>query len=198
MLSDLSWVVNLRNWHPMRSPVPLPICLTTIEQRFVRGPSLWSGQSCLVTLLDMGPQARALSTDFPGMGAQLLALFPAMHDDAEALRRGVFIAEVLGRIALELQRGGSAPPSRCALIVHGRQGQVRIIIAGHDEHLAVQAFAQATATLAALCAGVGPVLAGRSAGRARAARGQPSLHFIQGHAGEHGQHEHQGFLASVT
>lgn len=198
MLSDLSWVVTSETGIPMRSPVPLPICLKTIEQRFVRGPSLWSGQSCLVTLLDMGPQARALSTDFPGMGAQLLALFPAMHDDAEVLRRGVFIAEVLGRIALELQRSGSAPPPRRALIVHGRQGQVRIVIAGHDEHLAVQAFAQAAAILAALCAGLGPVRACGSAGRARAARGQPSLHFIQSHAGEHGQHERQGLLATAA
>lgn len=81
-----------------------------------------------------------------------------MQDYAEPLRRGAFLAEVPGRIALELQ---------------------------------------AMAILGALCAGVRPVVAGRSAGGARAPRRTPSLHFIQGHSGEHGQYEHKGLLATA-
>lgn len=137
----------------MCSLAAAPVRLTTIEQRFLRGPSQWSGQSCLVTVLEMGPLARALTTDYPGLGERVLALFPGLHDFAEPLRRGSFIAEVLGRIALELQRRRGAPPhSRAALTVHGRQAQVKIIIAGQTERIAGQAFALATAIMLALLA----------------------------------------------
>lgn len=127
-----------------------PARLTIIEQRFVRGPSLWSGQCCLVTLLDMGPLARALSTDFPGLDQRLLALLPELRDFAAPLARGAFLAEVLARIALALQ----AMPGE-ALIVHGRQTRLRIVVDGPSEQLAVQAFDQAAAIVLALCAGVG-------------------------------------------
>lgn len=182
----------------MGSRAASPVCLTTIEQRFLRGPSLWSGKSCLVTLLDMGPLARALTTDFPGMGEQVLSLFPHLHDFAEPLRRGTFVAELLGRIALELQHGGGARPrARCALTVHGRQAQVRIIIAGQKQQIAVQAFGQAMAIVAALCAGQRWIAPVRSARPVRPACGEPALQFIHAHAGEHGQHEHQRLLAAA-
>lgn len=127
-----------------------PARLTTITQRFLRGPSLWSGKSCLVTLLEMGPLARALSTDFPGLDQRVLSLFPGLAGFAGPLRRGAFLAEVLGRIALQLQE---APG--CPLTVHGRATQVRIVIPGQNEQLAAQAFEQAGAILLALCAGLG-------------------------------------------
>lgn len=165
-----------------------PARLTTITQRFVRGPSMWSGNSCLVTLLDMGPLARALSTDFPGLDQRVLSLFPALRDFAAPLQRGAFLAEVLARIALQLQ-----DLSGEALIVHGRQTQLRIVIAAHDEQLAVQAFDQAAAILLALCAGVGAA----SAWPVRPARGKDALHLIHAHAGEHGQHEQQRLMAAA-
>ena len=131
----------------MRAPAIL-----TVEQRFLRGPSLWADTSCLVSLVDMGPLARALTSDVPGLGEQLLALFPGMYDCEDALRRGAFIAEALGRVALELQRtAGAALASRSLMTVHGKRSQVSIVIPGQQERLAVQAFALACAIVVALC-----------------------------------------------
>lgn len=131
-----------------------PRTITAVEQRFVPGPSLWSGRSCLVTLVHMGQLAHALTTDYPGMGEKVLSLFPGMHDFTGPLRRGAYLAEVLGRITLELQRiVGARAKSRCALTVHGRNGQVRIVTAGHVERLAVRAFELAASILLALCNG---------------------------------------------
>lgn len=102
----------------------------------------------------MGQLAHALTTDYPGMGDKVLSLFPGMHDFARPLRRGAYLAEVMGRITLELQRiAGARATSRCALTVHGRNGQVRIITAGRTERLAVQAFELAASILLALCNG---------------------------------------------
>lgn len=131
-----------------------PRAITTVEQRFLHGPSLWSGRSCLVTLVDMGALAHALTTDYPGMGDKVLAIFPGMHDFAGPLRRGAFLPEVLGRITLELQRiAGARARSRCALTVQGRNGRVRIITGGQVERHAVQAFELAASILLALCNG---------------------------------------------
>jgi cyanophycin synthetase len=128
--------------------------MRTVERRFLRGPNVWSGNNCLDNVVDMGALAGALSTDVPGLGERLLSLLPGLHDFAEPLRRGSFIAEVIGRIALELQCiAGAAPRSRCALTVHGRRGLVRIVVDGQAEQLVVHAFELATAIVAALCAG---------------------------------------------
>jgi cyanophycin synthetase len=131
----------------MRAPAIL-----TVEQRFLHGPSLWSGTSCLVSLVDMGPLARALTTDVPGLDQLLLARFPEMRDCEDALRRGVFIAEALGRVALELQRtAGAAPAPHDLMTMHGKRSQVSIVVPGQRERLAVQAFALACAIVGALC-----------------------------------------------
>lgn len=148
-----------------------PGAILTVEQRFLRGPNLWSGQACLVCLVDMGPLAHALSTDVPGLGEQVLALFPGLHDFADALARGAYLAEVLGQVALELQRIAGAPPgASCATLVHGRQSLARIIIAGQLEALAVQAYALARDILLALCAGKTIALRARMAALGRTVR----------------------------
>jgi hypothetical protein len=165
-----------------------PLCLTTIEQRWLRGPSLWSGSSCLVTVLEMGPLARALTSDFPGLDQRLLAEFPCLHQYAEALRRGAFIAEVLGWIARGLQR----LPGR-TLTVHGRLSQVRIVIPAQDRQVASHALEQATIMLFGLCAEAHAA----SAWPVRPARSEDALHFVHAHAGEHGQHEQQRLVAAA-
>jgi hypothetical protein len=182
----------------MRRLATLPIRLTPIEQRFLRGPSLWSGNNCLVSVVEMGPLARALTTDVPGLADQVLSLFPGMHDAEEALRRGCFIAEVLGRVALELLHAAGEPPHPgCALIVHARQAQVKIVIDVRTEQLAVQAFEQAAAIVLALCVDARSLQPARSAKPARPASSQETPQFIYAHAGEHGQHEHQRLLAAA-
>lgn len=77
-----------------------------------------------------------------------------MHEFAGPLRRGAFLAEILARMMLELQRiAGAASQSRCALTVHGRQQQVRIITGGQAEGIAVHAFDMAASILVSLCNG---------------------------------------------
>jgi cyanophycin synthetase len=126
--------------------------IRTVEQRFLPGPSLWSGKSCLGSVVDMGPLAHASTSDHPGLADKLLSLFPAMHDFAEPLRRGAFLAEVLGRMAMELQRmAGAAPGWRAAATVQGRNGHVKIVIAAQAERLAAHAFDTAAALLVELC-----------------------------------------------
>jgi hypothetical protein len=145
--------------------------MKTLERRFVRGPSVLSGSNCLENVVDMGPLAGALSTDVPGLGERVLAMFPGMHDFAEPLQRGSFIGEVVGRIALELQRMAGAPArSRGVLTVHGKRGQVRIIVDGHVEQLVVQAFELASSIVLALCAGKKVAIRARLAALTRLAR----------------------------
>lgn len=153
-----------------------PGAILTVEQRFLRGPNLWSGQACLVSLVDMGPLAHALSTDVPGLDAQLLSLFPGLHGFAGALARGAYLAEVLGQVALELQRIAGLPPgASCATLVHGRRALARIIIAGQLEALAVQAFALATDIVLALCAGKAVALRPHMAALVRTVRAAAAL-----------------------
>jgi cyanophycin synthetase len=133
----------------MRAPA-----IHTVKQRFLRGPSLWSGTSCLVTVVDMGAMAHGLTSDHPGLADRVLSLFPGLEDFAQPMRRGAYLAELLGRMALELQGLGGAPcKSRCALTVHGKGGEVKIITAARTEALAIHAFELARTILADLCHG---------------------------------------------
>lgn len=104
--------------------------MAIIEQRFLRGPNLWSSQSCLLAVLDLGRLRQALSTDVPGFTDALLVLLPGLRIHEAALRRGCFVAEVVGMAMLELQQVSGAPaPSSYATVVMGRAGQVRLMVA---------------------------------------------------------------------
>jgi len=125
-----------------------------IEQRFLPRASLWSGTSCLVSVMELGPLAHALTADVPGLDQQLLSLLPGLQDYAEPLRRGAYFAEVLALVAVALQRiAGDAPAARPALVVQGRNGRVSIIVGGRDVQRAMRAFALAGAIVGALWAG---------------------------------------------
>lgn len=125
-----------------------------IEQAVLHGPSRWSGRPCIQTLLDMGALARGVSTDQPGFDGDLLAMFPGMADFREALARGALLAEVVGRVAAELQRmAGAAAPAVPALIVHEKGTRVRLAIAFLNEKIAVRAIERAIHIVSALSAG---------------------------------------------
>jgi cyanophycin synthetase len=125
-----------------------------IEQRVLRGPGLCCGRRCIQTRVDLGELARAVTSDFPGFDASLLSMFPAMREFEEALARGTLMAEVIGRVALELERLAGAPPAQAfASFMQGRQSQVTIIIAYQDEEIALTSIASAMAIVVALRAG---------------------------------------------
>ncbi len=148
--------------------------IQTVEQRFLPGPSQWSGGSCLVTTVDLGPLAGASTLEHPRLAGQLLDLLPGMRDFEGPMLHGAFLAEVLGRIALELQcMAGANFRTRCPTTIHGRHGRVKIIVDAQEERLAVQAFALAAAILLDLCNGKAISIRARVDGLSR------SVHKLQ-------------------
>jgi cyanophycin synthetase len=108
--------------------------MAIIEQRFLRGPNLWSSQSCLLAVLELGGLRQAMSCDVPGFADALLALLPGLRAHAGTLRRGCFMAEVIAMVMLELQGLSGAPaPSGFVAIVMGRGGQCRLIVSSASQ-----------------------------------------------------------------
>ena len=134
--------------------------MTIVEQRFLRGPNLWSRKSCLMTVAELGDLgdltdlARSLSTELPGFAERLHELVPTMRELTQPLLRGAFVAEVIGQLTLELQRLAGAPPDTSFMVpVHGERSQVKIIVAYALESVAQQAFDIAVDLVRRLCAG---------------------------------------------
>jgi hypothetical protein len=125
-----------------------------LEQRVLNGPSLCCGRRCIQTRVDLGELASAVTSDFPGFDAGLLSVFPAMRDFEEALARGTLMAEVIGRVALELQRLAGAQPARTfASGIQGKQAQVTIVVTYQIEKVALMAIDRAIRIVGALAAG---------------------------------------------
>jgi cyanophycin synthetase len=122
-----------------------------LEQRVFRGPSLCCGRRSIQTRIDLGDLAGAVTSDFTGFDSALLSMFPAMHDFGEAMERGCLMAEVIARVALELQRLAGARPERpFASFMQGKQSQVTIIVGYQHEQVARKAIASAMAIVVAL------------------------------------------------
>ncbi len=128
--------------------------MKTIEQRILRGPNLWSRRPCVQTVADLGDLSQVVSSDLPGFDDDVLEHFPGMRDFEEPLEHGFLIAEVIGRIALELQRlAGSEPDVPFSSFMQGKQSQVKIIVAYQSEKVAVQAMDVAMQVVKALSDG---------------------------------------------
>jgi cyanophycin synthetase len=125
--------------------------MSIIEQRFLRGPNLWSSKSCLHAVLELGQLRHALSNDVPGFVDALLTLLPGLRKHAGTLRRGCFLAEVVAMVMLEVQRRAGAPaPSAFTAIVMGRGGQTRMIVASQSQAVGATACALALAIVSDL------------------------------------------------
>ena len=129
--------------------------MKTIEQRILRGPNLWSKRPCIQIVAELGELACTLSSELPGFDEELLARFPDLRvDDDDACEHSLLIAEVIGRVALELQRmAGAEPEVPFSSYVQSRQTQVKIIVAYQLEKVAALALESAKTIVAALCAG---------------------------------------------
>jgi hypothetical protein len=128
--------------------------MSIIAQRFSPGPNLWSSTSCLQTVVDLGPLADALTSDVPGFTNAALELMPGLHRIAGPMRRGCFVAEVLGMMALEVQKLAGAPPrAHYVAAVRGRHTEVRIIVSSPAREMGANAFDIALAIVKALHAG---------------------------------------------
>lgn len=131
-----------------------PTIMSITEQRFLRGPTLWSSGSCLLTVVDMGELADVVTTDVPGFSGAALDLLPGLRRIAGPMRRGCFLSEVIGVVVLELQQlAGTPPRTPTVAVVRGRGSQVRIIVACRAHLLGAQAFDAAFALVTALHAG---------------------------------------------
>ena len=128
--------------------------IKVIEQRVLRGPNLFSRRQCVQTLADLGETACAVTSDLPGFDEELLALFPGMRDFEEPLAHGSLTAEVIGRVALELQRlAGAEPDVPFATFMQGKRAQVKMAVSYQLEPVGVLAMDSAMAIVAALYAG---------------------------------------------
>lgn len=136
------------------SPAPLPRpAMHAVSQRFLAARNLWARQQCVQVVLDMDRFADVLSADLPGFGAALLATFPSMGHFAGPLQRGCFIAEVVGQLAMELQRlAGAAPAAGTVATVRGRANLVTISVPYLQQDVALRACAMALSAVDALVA----------------------------------------------
>lgn len=136
-----------------------------VEQRILPCPNLWSRQRCLQSVVDMGALSAVLTSEVPGLTAGVLALQPSMARFGEAMLRGCFIAEVIGQLALDLQRSaGAAPGKDTVAVIRGRRGEIKIIVGCGQDAVAMHAFTQALAIVASLCASARPQRQGTDPG----------------------------------
>jgi cyanophycin synthetase len=118
--------------------------MKSLEQRVLRGPNLWSRRPCIQTVAELGDLAHAVSSELPGFDRDLLAILPGLREFEEPLEHGSLIAEVIGRVALELQRlAGAEPDLPFSTFVQLKQTQVKIVVAYQQEKVGALAMAAA-------------------------------------------------------
>jgi cyanophycin synthetase len=119
-----------------------------IEQRFLRGPSLYAATPCLMAVVDAGPER------FAGLGARLLDLLPGMPPEASArLSDCQAPAEALEPVAMELQRlAGAAGAFGQTIANPARPEQLRVVCGYVLEQVADSALRTARDLIGAIAA----------------------------------------------
>ncbi|MGV7207416.1 cyanophycin synthetase [Oxalobacteraceae bacterium A2-2] len=134
-----------------------------VEQRLLRGPNLYAGIPCLLTVIEL-QELGASSAALPGFAGRLLALLPSLERHpgpggqpagwGDHLRRGCGLAHVLRHVAMELQALAGAPGSYSRTRrERSHTGRYRIVCAYQLEAVAQDAFALALDLVAALSRG---------------------------------------------
>jgi len=90
-----------------------------LEQRFLRGPNLYSQAPCLLTVLDLEDLDGVASNSVPGFIDGLLRLLPTLHRHrcsvghpggfVERLRDGTYMGHIVEHVTLELQCLAGSP-----------------------------------------------------------------------------------------
>jgi cyanophycin synthetase len=121
-----------------------------IEQRFLRGPNLFSATPCLMAVID----GAGFETT-PGFGARLLALLPELSPEAAARLAGLSnAAEAIEPVVMELQRLAGAPADFSqTLDVPRKPGARRAVCGYRTEQVARDAFDTALGLVKAVARG---------------------------------------------
>ena len=108
-----------------------------LEQRFLRGPNLFSAAPCLMAIVDGAGLELA-----PGFGARLLALLPELAPEAAARIAGLTNpAQAIEPVVMELQRLAGAPADFSQTLDVPRKPEARRAVCGYrTEQVARQAF----------------------------------------------------------
>ena len=118
--------------------------MNIVEQRFLRGPSLYAATPCLLALIDLAARQNAA-----GLGARLLALLPAMPPEAAARLSDCQAAhEALEPVVMELQRLAGAPGTFAMTKSDPAQPHQARVVCGYTvEQVAGQALRTAAALI---------------------------------------------------
>jgi cyanophycin synthetase len=121
-----------------------------LEQRFLRGPNLYSAAPCLMAVAD--PAGLDLA---PGFGARLLALLPELSPEVAARLAGIQnAAQALEPVVMELQRLAGAPADFSQTLDVPRKTEVRRAVCGYrTEQVARLAFDTALDLIKAVARG---------------------------------------------
>ena len=131
-----------------------------IQQRFLRGPNLYSDTPCVMTLVDLGQLDAQSTVSVKGFVDRLLAMMPSLQQHrcsrgapgglVERMREGTDFAHVLEHVTIELQcLAGSDVGFGFEREVRSQPGQYRVVCSYRFEQVAEQAFAMAMRVVSA-------------------------------------------------
>jgi cyanophycin synthetase len=138
--------------------------MNIIEQRFLRGPNIYSGKPCLLSVLDLEELHGVSSRDIAGFTDSLLALLPSLLEHrcsvgqhggfAQRLRDGTYMGHIIEHVTLALECLAGAPAGfGRTRQVRGQAGVYRVVCAYQVEEVVDQAFTVAMELVAALARG---------------------------------------------
>jgi len=135
-----------------------------IEKRLLRGPNIYSRQSCIKVIIDLEDLDNVSSADVPGFTDRLCTLLPSLDAHRcslgvrggfiQRLREGTYMAHIIEHVTLELQclAGSNAGFGR-ARAVRGQPRCYTIVCAYKIEALIVPALETAMSIVAAVVRG---------------------------------------------
>ncbi len=124
--------------------------LTILESHVYRGPNIWSYQTSVHLVVDLGSLERFPTTELPGFTDELLSLLPGLANHTcsrghrggfvERLREGTWLGHVAEHVALQLQQEAGHDIRRGKTRgVRGRSGVYNVVYGYVDERVGLAA-----------------------------------------------------------